>query len=189
MPKIEDGTGQGNLAGVSSTNRLFVSAETSSSLAVASVSRADAFSISTGQEISLTAGASGILLLQNTGILPLAVGNISASTDTECVVKLYRNPGLGGTIVSGGTEVDPSQLNFGSSKTFNGVAYRGADGLTMGTTTQLVAMGRIGPGFVMLPLSGAIVLTTSDTLGIEIVADGATTPTVSANLTFGNVVA
>ena len=188
MPKIEDGTGRGNTAGVSSTNRLLVSSESSPSLAVASLSRADAFTVSTSQEIALTAGASAILWIQNTSAFPLAIGSVSASTDTPCVVKLYRNPGSTGTIVSAGTPVNAVQLNFGSSKTFDGVAYAGADGLTMGVTTEVVSLGRINTGFTFLPLSGALILLTSDTIGFEVTADAATTPNVTANLTCGYVV-
>lgn len=183
MPKIEDGTGTGSLVAVSTTNRMLVSAETTSSLAVASATRQDAFVASTEQEVALTAGTSAVLLVKNDSPFPLAVGNISASTDTECVITLYRDPGTTGTIVSSGTSVTPAQLNFGSSKQFTGEAYRGADGLTIGVVTDVVALGRVQPGFVLLPLSGAIILNTSDTIGVTVTASAATI--VSVNMTLG----
>ena len=183
MARIEDGTGQGNYAAVSETNRILVSAETTSSLAVASATRADAFVASTEQEVALTAGTSAILLVKNDSTQPLAVGNISASTDVECVVTLHRDPGTGGTIVSAGTAITPAQLNFGSSKQFAGEAYRGADGQTIGISTDIVALGRIQPGFVLLPLSGAIILNTSDTIGVTVTATAATN--IIVNMTLG----
>lgn len=176
MAKIDDGTGQGFLAQVTSTNRLAVSAESIPSIAIASAQRQDAFVINTAfasasglipNAATLAVGTeSAVLWFQNLSPFPLALGGFSASTSQAGVFKIYRQPGSGGTIVSGGTALTPSQLNFASSKGLTGLARAAsASGQTIGTGT-VVALGLVNIGFTELALQGALILSQNDTCGL-----------------------
>lgn len=166
MARIEDGTGRGYAAAVSSTNRLVVQAESIPSIAIASAEREDAFIATTGQQVStlVAAGESGVLYLKNLSGVPLAIGGIQASTDQAGIWRLYRQP-TGGTLLSGGTLIAPQQLSFSSSKPFTGEARRGASGLTV-TGGTVLSLGRVPASFINLELQGAAILGTSDAFAL-----------------------
>ena len=181
MSKIEDGTGQGYLAGVTSRNKLKTQAEAIPSIALASAERQDAFVIetavasATGLITGLVAGTeSGVLWLRNDSPAPLSVGGISSSNTGVGVWKLWKKT-TGGTVLSAGTLVTPVQLYIPSSKGFTGVAYRAnASGQTVGSSAgNEIALGYVTAGFNELVLQGALILGTSDTLGVTFTPIGA----------------
>lgn len=188
MARIEDGTGQGYAAGVTSSNRLSVQAESIPSIAIASGERQDAYVINTAVAASATglitglvAGTeSGVLWVQNNSPAPLAIGGISAGNTGVGVWKVWKSS-TGGTVVSGGTLVDPVQLFVASSKGFIGSAYRAnASGQTVGGGT-VVALGYVAAGFTELVLQGALILGPTDTVALTFTPIGANAD-VSANM-------
>ncbi len=189
MSKIEDGTGQGYLAAVTSKNKLKVQAESIPSIALASAERQDSFTITTavnsatGLITGLVAGTeSGVLWVRNDSLFPLSIGGISAGSTTAGVWKLWRKT-TGGTVLSGGTVVTPIQLYVPSSKGFSGVAYRAnASGQTVGSSAgNEVALGYVAAGFNELVLQGALILGTSDTIAVTFTPVGANAD-ISLNL-------
>lgn len=181
MARIDDGTGRGYAAAVSSTNRLQVQAESIPSIAIASAEREDAYIATTGQTVStlVAAGESGVIYVKNLSPSPLAIGGIQASTDQAGIWRLYRQP-TGGTLLSGGTLITPQQLSFNSSKPFAGEARRGASGLTV-TGGTVLALGRVPASFVDLPLQGSAILGQSDAFALSFTPE-TTNALVTANI-------
>lgn len=187
MARIEDGTGQGYAAAVTSTNRLSVQAEAIPSIAIASAERQDGYVINTavvsatGLITGLVAGTeSGVLWVRNDSPAPLSIGGIAVGNSAAGVWKLWKSS-TGGTVLSGGTLVTPVQLYVPSSKTFTGLAYRAnASGQTVGGGT-VAALGYSAVGFSELVLQGALILGTSDTLALTFTPIGANGD-VSANV-------
>jgi hypothetical protein len=130
--RIEDGKGDGNLAHVDSNNRLSTIA-VSFDLFIAASDDGDAFTICT-DFISLTTTSTehGILYVYNnhpTDRIHLAPINVSS--DSNMVKwKLYKNPTTG-TLISAGTDVTPTNINFSSGKSFIGTTKKGSNGSTV----------------------------------------------------------
>lgn len=180
MARIDDGTGQGFVAAVASTNRLLVNAESVPAIAIASATRADAYTITTdiggggtGLVTGLVAGTqSGLLYVQNTSGFPLSIGGFFASTTNAGVFRLYKDV-TGGTLVSAGTVAVPQQLNVASGKVFAGSARRAnASGQTV-TGGTVVALGYVVAGFQELQLAGALLLGTNDAIALTFTPIGA----------------
>lgn len=175
MARIEDGTGSGVFAAVTSDNKIAVQAESIPSLAVASAARQDAFVVNTGSALfAVTTGAErGVIYVQNLSPFPLSVGGISASVSATIaatapaagVFRLYRQPSS--AIASGAeTPITPVQLNFGSSKGFTGTALIGNGSSAYGGGGTALAVGAVQTGFTELQLAGAAILQTSDSIAV-----------------------
>jgi hypothetical protein len=179
MARIEDGTGFGYVAGVTSTNRLLTSSESVPSLAIASATRSDAFVVNTdtgtatGLITGLVAGTeSGVLYIANASPFPLSLGGLSAGSTGAGVWKIYKDV-TGGTLLSAGTPTTPSQLNVASSKPFTGSAIRAnASGQTV-TGGTVVALGYVTAGFNELQLAGALILGQSKAIALTFTPIGA----------------
>lgn len=189
MARIEDGTGSGFFAKVTSDNKISVQAESIPSLAVASATREDAFVANTGSALfAITTGAErGVLYLQNTSPFPLSVGGISASVSATIVAtapaagvfRLYRQPSS--SIATVTTPVSPVQLNFASSKGFTGSVLIGDGSTAYGGGGTALALGAVQTGFTELQLAGAAILGTSDSIAVtyEDLTGGASNVTVN----------
>jgi len=174
MARIEDGTGSGTFAAVTSDNKIAVQAESIPSLAVASADREDAFVVNTGSSLfAITTGAErGVLYIENTSPVPLSIGGISASVSATIaatapaagVFRLYREPTS--SIATSTSTVTPVQLNFGSSKGFTGSALIGDGSTAYGGGGTVIALGAVQTGFTELQLAGAAILQTADTLAV-----------------------
>lgn len=178
MTTIRDGTGNGSVARVNSENRLAVTTENFSNIAIASAVRSQAFSVGSGSSsLSLTAaaGESAVLYLKNNSENNLLVDSFAVSSDQAGVWTLYRNP-TGGTITTSGTTITPANLNYSSGGTLDGDALLGASGLTT-TGGTVMLRGRIPASFVSLDVSDAIVLGNGSILTLTF------TPEADANVT------
>jgi len=167
MTTIKDGTGGGHLVRVTDNNRLAVTSESLSALAVASADRSDAYTATTGTAqifCANAAGESGVLWIQNASQTQLALSGIYASASANGIWRIYRNP-TSGTLLSGGTVVSPTNLNFASAKKFDGEVRYGASGTTA-TGGTIVALGLVLPGFRILPLEGGLVLSASNSMAL-----------------------
>lgn len=163
MAKIEDGTGQGYFAKIDNTNRLTVTSQTVSGLAVAALEREDAYIINSGATVITltTTNESGLLTLKNTSPSLLSVGGIYASANQAGTWRAYRQT----TSVLTGGSLSPVQMNFGSSKLFTGIATKGVEGDAM--TGVVLAIGYTAAGFNFIPFEGAVVLGQNDTIGLS----------------------
>lgn len=158
MTTFRDGTGGGYLAKVTSGNRVAVTTENVSAVAVASLERASAFSIGTQGTVSITTtGAdSAILYARNDSPLPLIVGGFVVSSTQTGTWTVRRNP-TAGTITSSGTALTPINLNFSSGGAASATCFLGANGLTStGGTVPL--NGFTAAGFTVFDTQGAVVL-------------------------------
>lgn len=188
MARIEDGTGLGYVAAVSSTNRLLVSAESIPSLAIASASRQDAYvantavASATGLITGLVAGVeSGVVWIQNLSPVPLSIGGISAGTTGAGVWKVIKNPTSAAAL---GTVITPVQLNASSSKAFTGAARAASasgQAIVGGTVT---ALGYVTAGFEELQLAGALILGASNSVALTFTPIGGNAD-VSVNVICG----
>jgi hypothetical protein len=159
MTTIRDGTGNGTVARVNSENRLAVTTENFSNIAIASAVRSQAYSVGSGSSsLSLTAaaGESTVLYVKNNSENTLLIDNFAVSGDQAGVWTLYRNP-TGGTITTSGTTITPVNLNYSSGGTLDGDAILGADGLTT-TGGDVVLRGRVPAAFISLDIKDAIAL-------------------------------
>lgn len=135
MSMIQDGTGSGALARVSTTKRLFTNAVTETQT-LHSVEKGDGYNINTGV-ISLTGTSdSAVMYLKNNETRDLVVDAIAvglgAGTQSDpCKITIIRNPTTG-TLIDGASAVDMNaNRNFGSSKSLTVDVYKGADGNTL----------------------------------------------------------
>lgn len=121
---IKDGAGSGASVKVSPvTNRIHASA-ISSQEELFHAQTGDAYRLNTGLITLTTANESGILYLKNneendlviTGVILRFGTTVSGSGNT--FIKMYRNPTTG-SLVSTGTDLAPTNRNFGSSNTLD----------------------------------------------------------------------
>lgn len=167
---IKDGTGSGNSAQVTPSNKLQTLTVTED-ISAHHCFEEEAYNVNTGT-ISLTsAGESGVLYFKNledeeiiiSAFFYLLGTNTGGSGDT--LVQVHRNP-TGGTLISGGTAIIPVNRNFGSSRTLNVTALKGAEGLTLSGGSVVIeslfpSVGRqvISVGAIILPRGSSIAIT------------------------------
>jgi hypothetical protein len=129
------------------------------------------FNLNTGLfELTNAATTNAAMYVKNNEDYPLVITNIFYQTGASTggsgniIVSVLRNP-TAGTIVSGATPVEINiNRNFGSSRTLDVTAYKGANGLTftdgtkalesiLATATQRIA---ISAGSITLPKGSSI---------------------------------
>ena len=133
---IEDGTGSGRKAKVTTENKLRVSSTTLSEDKLAAV-EGRAFNINT-EIIALTGtGESAVLYVKNNESEDISiqgffvgVGTLSGTSSDSILVRAYINP-TGGTLISNAVDVTVTNRNLGSTKTFSLDVYKGVDGDTI----------------------------------------------------------
>lgn len=159
---IQDGTGFGYRAKVSEENRLFVDSKDTSA-ATRSAMDGDLFNFNTGIIVLTSANTSGLYYFKNNEptaemIITRTFYNVGSSTGGSgyLVTDIIRDP-TAGTLITGGTNVDPVNLNFGSSKVLNADSLKGAEGLTV--TDGDTALSTLVPNpetRVVIPLDSAV---------------------------------
>lgn len=117
--EIKDGTGSGTLAKVDDGHRLYTRAITQTELSHAVV-HGETWNAGTGWLTLDTAAQSPLLYIKNIGVNELTIDlyvlltRASTGGSGEGIVEILRNP-TAGTIISGGTTVSATNMNFGSS--------------------------------------------------------------------------
>ena len=141
---IEDGTGNGYQARVSDDNRLFVESVTYSERDEASLD-GYAFNINTGIITLTSANKSALLYFKNASTTHNAIiskiiylfGNPTSGTG-DSLITVIKNP-TAGTIVSNAVAVEMNEnKNFGSTRTFTSLAYKGAEGYTITDGSKII---------------------------------------------------
>jgi hypothetical protein len=133
----------------------------------------NAFNINTDTITLTTANKSAVCYVKNTGDLPLVISSLfyilGASTggSGDLRADVLRNP-TAGTIVTNAVDVGILEnRNFGSSNTFSGDAYKGAEGNTF--TNGNIAIASILSASTRVSISvGDVILTKGSSLGIDL---------------------
>lgn len=131
--KIEDGTGTGKFAAVTTDNRLQVDAKTSSELHEVSYAEGQVFMLSTGSFINITTTGTetGIFYVKNTSSTKFLIINAIRTCGNQIQkVTFYKNP-TGGTLISAATAGQSTNFNLSSSNTSDCTIYKGANGSTV----------------------------------------------------------
>lgn len=170
---LEDGTGDGFKARVCSANRLFTSDESFTGSLISTL-EGNTFSFASGAITLTTAGVSALLYVKNNEEIPLVVEsmrfqafNSTGGADGIPTWGVIKNP-TGGTIISGGTVANPSNANFGSSKTIDVDLRRGAEGMTLtGGTTHANLFGDKIPHNLRLE-NAEFIIPRGSSIGIQV---------------------
>lgn len=134
---IQDGTGSGVAVGATDNHRLLVDADSHDAVVTATVD-GKSFGIGSGAITLTSANPSAILFFRNnedSNLLIAAEGirfQANQSTGGASGIpswEVIRNP-TAGTIVSGASAANVNNANFGSTRTLNVTAYKGAEGNT-----------------------------------------------------------
>lgn len=173
METILDGTGKGYEAKVDSDYRLAVSA-VSRDLSSESARIGENYNINTGAITLTTANESAVAYIKNNDdkdyIIKEVIIILGASTggSGDLEVALIRNPTTG-TIISGATDMDIiANRNFGSTRPFNGLAYKGAEGNTITDGSVFSDTTRTSAGTVISFDADVIELPKGASIGVNI---------------------
>lgn len=174
---IEDGTGKGYRAKVSSDNRVMVSSVVRDFSSFLSTVNSDVYNFLLS-ESSLTVTTTGgvIMFLQNSSDKDILLSNIIGTTDGALKVSLIKNLVMG--TIGNYNSVDPININFGSSQTADCISYGwdevgdGITGLSNGTTFAAITYGSAGG--ITIPLTHSVVLTKGTNIGLSVQGIGAT---------------
>lgn len=133
-------------AGVNSRNQLNVAA-TSEPQEVVEALNGGAFIITTGSVNLTSANLSMLIYIKNTEDISWVLNGISgtfgATNGTgDSTAQFTINP-TAGTLISAGTDLNPANLNFGSSKSLGGVFKLGGEAFTI--TNGLAAAPALVP--------------------------------------------
>jgi hypothetical protein len=134
--QIIDGSGNGYRAKVDENKRLHTQSVTASQLTLA-VLNGDAYNVSTGTMNLTSANESAVGYFKYNGDTPLVISEIlvilGASTggSGSGVIKILSNPTAGTLIDNADPVPTAANRDFGSSKTLDADAYKGAEGYTL----------------------------------------------------------
>jgi hypothetical protein len=163
----------GNTAEVDSRNRV-QAFSTSQTESTAKAIDGAAFNINTGTITLTSANPSALLYLKNTDAVDLVVRrvfyNVANSTggSGSMTANVVSSP-TGGTIVSGGTDFEPANFNFGSAKVLTSVCKKGAEGSTLtGGNQEAVSTLIPAAGARILISFDSVILTPGSSMGIVI---------------------
>lgn len=186
---IKDGTGSGNQVKVDGNKRLHVDSSSRSEDKQAAL-LGQSFNINTGTVTLTSGGESAVCYLKYTGdkalvikeILGIVGSTTGGSGDAE--MKLIKNPSTG-TIISGATNVDTTQnRDFSSANLFDGVSYKGAEGLTLTNGTDFADTTRSSFGVPIAFDASIIVLRKGNSIGVTFTPpSGNTSQTIKIAIT------
>ena len=165
--KIEDGTGTGKLARVDSTNRLEVDAQTHSKLHDVSIDEGQVYMFSTGGFINMTTtdAKTGILYIKNDSATKfLIIHSIRTCGEQIQKVLLYKNSTTG-TLISGATNGQVTNLNLASSNAPEATCYKGSATTTL-TDGTILANHVNNIGHSTVKTEDALILGKNDSLSI-----------------------
>ena len=165
--KIEDGTGTGKLAKVDVSNRLGVDAQVHSKLHDVSIEEGQVFMFSTGGFINMTTtdAKTGILYIRNDSATKyLIIHSIRTCGEQIQKVLLYKNSSTG-TLISGATNGQVTNMNLGSSNLPEATCYKGSATTTL-TDGTIIANHINHIGHSTVHTQDALILGKNDTLSI-----------------------
>ena len=176
---IESGDLNAYKASVNENGRLLTDASLLTRLNDAS-RKGDAYSITSDFVALSTLGpAHGIIHVQNTDPRPLHIAQVRTSGVPVQLWTLIKNP-TAGTLITGGTNVVPENLFFGTTKTSKGVVAVGVDGSTV--TDGVGIWHWINSSGESTNMDGSIIITTGTSIALTCIvsAVGAVAATLLA---------
>lgn len=163
----------GNTAKVDDQNRV-QAYSISQTESTAKALTGDGYNINTGTITLTSANPSSLLYLQNTDTVDWIVRrvfyNMSVSTggSGDMLAEVVANP-TGGTLISGGTDFEPANFNFGSVKQLVSECKRGAEGSTLtGGIQDAVSTLIPAAGTRILISFDSVILKPGSSLGVTI---------------------
>jgi len=172
--QIKDGTGGAYLAGVSSSNRLEVSARVNERIYYASRDDKKAFVVQFHHTQAVGGVVAGCGYIEYTGSNRLNVKQVTISSEDAGMGKfgVWESP-----TVSGGAAKIPVNLNFGSTLTSETTCKEGADGTLLNITggNSLYTVRTDGVQTIVLDFYDAIILGPNNVIGFR--SNAATTGT------------
>tara|TARA_R110000796_G_scaffold41179_2_gene101972 strand:+ start:19766 stop:20365 length:600 start_codon:yes stop_codon:yes gene_type:complete len=140
---INDGRGSGRNAAVNVNNHLLVQAVMSTFVEDLSTA-SNGYNISSGVQTLAGAAASAVLYIKNNGernlFIPTVIlylgSNTGGAATADHLLEMIRNPTVG-TLVTGGTAVQSTNRNYGSTRTLD------ADMLAMAAENQTLTDGTL----------------------------------------------
>lgn len=165
--KIEDGSGTGKYAAVTTNNKLKVDAETHSELHDISIVEGQVYMFSTGGFVNITSTntETGILYIKNDSATKyLIIHSIRTCGEQIQKVLLYKNSSAG-TLISGATNGQITNLNLSSSNASEATCYKGANGSTV-TDGTIIGNHINNVGHSTIHTQDALILGKNDTLTI-----------------------
>lgn len=165
--EIIDGRGSGLTAGVTDENELLTHARIESHLTHASQDQGRAFWVSSDFVALTTTGSfNGILYLKNTSEdRRVYLFRIRMSASVAQQWKLIKNP-TGGTLLTDAVAAYTENLNFRSSLTLVGNAFRASGNGKTVTGGSHVTQWASGSAVITHDLEGAVILGTNDSVAL-----------------------
>ena len=174
--KIEDGTGTGKLAGVSKVNRLKVEAASHPEVHDKSLEEGQVFMFSTGGFVSITSTGTetGVIYIKNDSATKyLIINSIRTCGDQVQKILMYKNS-TAGTLISGASNGQITNLNLSSSNASEATCYKGSNGSTV-TDGTIIGNHINHTGHSTVNADDALILGKNDSLTITFeVASAAT---------------
>lgn len=169
---IKDGAGGGYGALVDKNNRLHTESVAREVLTEA-VFQGDGYNFNTGEMTLTSANESAVGYFNYTGDSPFVITEIifivgsTAGGSGQGEAKIYRNP-TGGTIVDNAVPIDVSaNRDFSSSKTIDGLIYKGAEGYTTTGGTIFADSTRTSFGAVITFDAAPVILRKGNSLSVS----------------------
>ncbi len=180
--QIESGGVASNKALVDANGNLLTLATTLELLAAASV-KGDAFNAPTSQITLTTTGSySGLLYLKNTTSRDIHIGGFSLTSDVAGQWRIIRNPTTG-TLISGGSDIVPANLDFASGAAFQGDTKEGVDAQTI-TDGSIVSDWNLPAGRTPVSTGGSVILRSGNSIAITFKPSVAGDASLSMNFFF-----
>lgn len=160
---IQDGSGSGYRAKVDSKNRVH-SLAISETAGTEASTNGDLYNVNTGTITLTTANASSLLYMKNTDSVSWIFNRVfynageSTGGTGEFLAEVIANATTG-TLITAGTDLDPYNLNFGSSKELTSTTKKGSEGSTLTNGDARVS--------TIIPASGTRVLIAFDSIIVE----------------------
>jgi len=184
---IEDGTGQGFIAGVNKDSRLEVLATAQSRVTDVSETSGEAFLIASDfLSLTDTSVFNAVLYIKNTSEKDVLIDKVRtcSSESGSLQLRLIMNPSAG-TIVDDASPADYLSSNSGSNKTFAdfGIAYAASgSGKTITDGDNLTQFINRSPGHSIQDYSGSLVLARGGSMAITCKPSASNTVCVEVQL-------
>ena len=167
--KIEDGTGTGKRAKVSSQNRLEVNAVHVAEMTHISSTDGGAYSLHLDRTFLAADTIENIGFLQYTGEYKLQVNTIYFSREGVALLSGEQariELTTGDLYTSGGTLTTPVNLNIGSSSALSASVYSGATDIVLDKTSEVDMFDIVIENNANISFEGALILNKNDSIGI-----------------------
>ena len=170
MSIIEDGTGKGNKVKVNSKNQLATVSVTVSELTTISSTEGGTHNYHFSKVLTAAATDENLAFFEYTGDFQLQIDSIrfgredvALANSGQAVFTVYKDV----LYTSGGAAVNDFNINLGSSKEADVIAYAGSTTLVLDTTNQFKLEDVIVSDFESVDYKGALILQKGDSIAVK----------------------